>query len=91
MIFCGHTASFKFWVEGKLLESRDGVVDKPPALYPAVPSSIPGFPSLSYDTISHGPISGLVLLVGPLVAPRHIVKKNIISPGSLVADAKERP
>ena len=34
-----------------------GEVDKPLALYPGIPSSIPGYPSLPNETLSHGPIS----------------------------------
>ena len=37
--------------------SHHGVVDKPLALYPGVQGSIPGFFSLSDETLSHRPIS----------------------------------
>ena len=38
------------------LVSRRGVVDKSLALYPGVPSSIPGSPSLSDVTLNRGPV-----------------------------------
>ena len=39
--------AFLLWVR-----SRHAAVDKPPAMYPKIPSSIPGFSSLSVETLA---------------------------------------
>ena len=72
------------------------VVDRSLALYPGVPSLIPGSTSLWDETLSHGliyePFKPKPLLVEPLCALRHTKKHKNINPSDPVwVTAKDKP